>query len=709
MHATSHHTTKTNTYNRYLEQKDPAVHQQVKAIIKDCAERNKRHERGYESVTASMKARLKEVVSETYWQRAEQYLKHFLQEKSKRSSSAAAAAAAGNNQQPGGQQLQQQPPSGANTNSTGGGASSGANAVEMAKQAEMERKNREMEKVRQINALRKQQQQQAAAAKRKQQAEMRQAAALQAQQQQQQQLQPSAANNNAKTGGSSKYASQQQQQSAAAAAAVPSVVAAATAVATAAAATTTATSSRASTPSKGGAAAKKSKARGGGGGKTPTMAQQRKNSTAAATNAATAAAAVAAANAAAASAVAKASATSAAAAATATTNGAPATTPGVSVAAATAAAELPSPEIIKEYEEYMNMVDHAVNFSDWTSTALILGQKTHALMSEEQHQLLYSSIETPRMSSTKQSAAIVPERSANSFPRPGWSRRNLISARTVWAKVRLREKNVMAKEGLAPPVVGAGGLFLTLPTARSPSSSVSQVRTMPATSWYNEDVAEEDATLAVISEATQVYLKSILEKAIHASRQRQNLDGIRLWHRQVISSTAGSAAGSAAGGKDGGGKSKTDKKSSSKKQQEQEASEQEPPPLSIRLGCDVQRQLARAQGNAALTVKRMEEALERQSGVPLEERILSEETLCKATSMSEVALRPRLAKAVEHAEWDGKRSFEVYGGKDAATEPPLGRVPKIAKLEVQDFQMGMTIGTRPGRYRAAAVSAFFQY
>jgi hypothetical protein len=350
----------------------------------------------------------------------------------------------------------------------------------------------------------------------------------------------------------------------------------------------------------------------------------------------------------------------------------------------------------------MNMVDHAINFPDWTSTALILGQKTHAALSDEQHQLLYSNnaSETPQTSST---SAIVPERS-NSFPRPGWSRRNLISARTVWAKVRLREKNVMAKEGISAPVVGGGGLFLTMPTSRSPSSSLSQVRTMPATSWYNEDVAEKDATLAVISEATQVYLKSILEKAIHCARQRNNLDGIRLWHRQVISSSTVSGAG-----KDGSSKSKTDKKSSSKKQQEQDPLEQEPPPLSIRLGCDVQRQLAQAQGNAALTVKRMEEALERQSGIPLEERILSEETLCRATSMSEVALRPRLAKAVEHADRDGKRSFEVYGGRDAATEPPLGRVPKMAKLEIQDFQMGMTIGTRPGRYRAAAVSAFFQY
>ena len=61
----------TRVLLKYLENKDPALHGSVKAIIKDCAERNKRGERGYESVTASMRARLKEVVNEQYWSRAE--------------------------------------------------------------------------------------------------------------------------------------------------------------------------------------------------------------------------------------------------------------------------------------------------------------------------------------------------------------------------------------------------------------------------------------------------------------------------------------------------------------------------------------------------------------------------------------------------------------------------------------------------------------
>ena len=71
----------TRVLIKYLEQKDPNVHQQVKAIIKDCADRNKRGEQGYESVTVSMRLRLKRVVSESYWGRAEAYLRQLLSQK----------------------------------------------------------------------------------------------------------------------------------------------------------------------------------------------------------------------------------------------------------------------------------------------------------------------------------------------------------------------------------------------------------------------------------------------------------------------------------------------------------------------------------------------------------------------------------------------------------------------------------------------------
>ena len=42
----------TRVLMKYLEQKDMALYHRVKAIIKDCAERNRRQEPGYESVTS---------------------------------------------------------------------------------------------------------------------------------------------------------------------------------------------------------------------------------------------------------------------------------------------------------------------------------------------------------------------------------------------------------------------------------------------------------------------------------------------------------------------------------------------------------------------------------------------------------------------------------------------------------------------------------
>jgi pyruvate/2-oxoglutarate dehydrogenase complex dihydrolipoamide acyltransferase (E2) component len=188
-------------------------------------------------------------------------------------------------------------------------------------------------------------------------------------------------------------------------------------------------------------------------------------------------------------------------------------------------------------------------------------------------------------------------------------------------------------------------------------------------SWVNEETAEQDKALALLSEGCQIYLRGVLQNAVQCARQRQNLDGIRLWHQQH---TFGKGASGSAGSKDTKNKS-TDK---SKK-----------PPLALRLGCDVSRQAAQAQGNAALTVKRMEEALDRQTGIPMRVRQLDSETMLEATSMGDLSWRPLLKKGAEKADYQAKRSFEVYGGREAK-DPPLGRVPKKAKLLVEDFVMG---------------------
>jgi hypothetical protein len=95
--------------------------------------------------------------------------------------------------------------------------------------------------------------------------------------------------------------------------------------------------------------------------------------------------------------------------------------------------------------------------------------------------------------------------------------------------------------------------------------------------WFNEEKAKENKTLALLSEATETYLKFILNKALVAARQCENLDGIRLWHLQH-------------------GPSK--------------------PPISLHLGCDVNHQIAQAGGNTAKTVQHMEEVLNRQTHVP---------------------------------------------------------------------------------------------
>jgi hypothetical protein len=87
-----------------------------------------------------------------------------------------------------------------------------------------------------------------------------------------------------------------------------------------------------------------------------------------------------------------------------------------------------------------------------------------------------------------------------------------------------------------PPVVNAPAAFPILNWHQRDVVSVRAafVRAGWATSsWVNEDVAAwDDLTLAVLSEGAQLYLKSVLEKALHAARQRQNLDALRLWHMQ---------------------------------------------------------------------------------------------------------------------------------------------------------------------------------
>jgi hypothetical protein len=63
---------------KYLERKDPGLHARVRAVVARCKDKNRARVPGYESVTASTKARLRRIVAEPYWTRAEAYTRSFV-------------------------------------------------------------------------------------------------------------------------------------------------------------------------------------------------------------------------------------------------------------------------------------------------------------------------------------------------------------------------------------------------------------------------------------------------------------------------------------------------------------------------------------------------------------------------------------------------------------------------------------------------------
>ena len=338
-------------------------------------------------------------------------------------------------------------------------------------------------------------------------------------------------------------------------------------------------------------------------------------------------------------------------------------------------ATAPAAPVVHEYHELMEHVDNAFGF-DWTVAGSLLGESMYSTLDEEQKRLLFDSRVSALDSEKSHPEGI-------SFPLEGWSQRNVISSRVAWARLRLG-RNKVASSTPANPVVGGGLLdiqhipgkkVITIENASTTAESSATTIDAASSVWFNEEKAEEDAALAVLSEGAEIYIKSVLEKALHCARQRQNLDGSRLWYQQFT--------------KPGEAK----------------------PALSLRLGCDVERQLALVAGNAAMTCKRMEEARERQSNVPKRDVVFSHATLSQATSMSDLALRPKLGHAMQDADLTGKRYFEIYGGKNTKNEPPLGRLAKVAKLEVVDFQTGMAFSPskRGRRHQAATTSSSFSF
>ncbi len=403
----------------------------------------------------------------------------------------------------------------------------------------------------------------------------------------------------------------------------------------------------------------------------------------------------------------------------------------------------------------MELVDHSVEY-DWPSIGQLLGNKADLKLSDEELQLLYGDnppqslikkkTKTPTKTTTPEASSSAAAQEAKESEeakeetktvdgiRPGWSQTNVVSARAAWSRIRLKEVNQKRSEAASSaPIVGDG--LLSLPTAvpvepeqppevekppvpaPTPNAPVASTLSTPATptatpstpgaetesspkpavpvienSWVNDETAEQDKALALLSEGCQIYLKGVLQKAVQCARQRQNLDGIRLWHQQYAFSKGISSVTSSA-------LSKESKKNADKSKK---------PPLALRLGCDVSRQVAQAQGNAALTVKRMEEALDRQTGIPMRVRELNQDTMLEATSMGDLSWRPLLKKGAEKADIQAKRSFEVYGGSESK-DPPLGRVPKKANLMVEDFVMGAELTLEGPYHKAYTASSFLSF
>ena len=59
---------------KYLGEKHEGLHGRALAVIRDCARRKKRRERGYESLPVAMNRELRELVGEHYWKKSKDLL-----------------------------------------------------------------------------------------------------------------------------------------------------------------------------------------------------------------------------------------------------------------------------------------------------------------------------------------------------------------------------------------------------------------------------------------------------------------------------------------------------------------------------------------------------------------------------------------------------------------------------------------------------------
>lgn len=372
------------------------------------------------------------------------------------------------------------------------------------------------------------------------------------------------------------------------------------------------------------------------------------------------------------------------------------------------------PQSVREpSDSLMEMIDHAtlIDVNNLPRIFTSNAYKMNVDLDEEQRMLLYGDKEeqakvrdiTVAATAALDAAVDVDARNklfreAGVPPLPttipamydGWGTKNVLSVRNAWAKVRLPESEMRCAElkneesdrarrekpmdpQTTPPVTEEiEGSALSSPPASSPSITADAMSIENDTSnhaWFNESRAEQDPALALLSEATDQLLKSAIEGAISKARLRLNLDGVRLWHTlQTHAAAAHNTNGNDV--------------------------DQPPPPASIRLGCDVRRQVALFQGNAAKVYQRMEEAISRRNEdhPPRYDPNDIEQMIFDSTSMGDLSKKPLLKHAAEKADVDAKRKFAIFSGADSA-DPPFGRVPKKVVVTGQDLDVG-TLGNR---------------
>jgi len=374
----------------------------------------------------------------------------------------------------------------------------------------------------------------------------------------------------------------------------------------------------------------------------------------------------------------------------------------------------------KEYYDWMEMLDHATTIHV-QSMGLLLGQDTDIKDEEINRSCIRLLEEQGTVCSSLVGAKLPVEEVTSELNHDGivqdWSQRNLISSRMAWAMLRLVEQDqTMVAQDVSLPVMTISSTpsnVITEPTVSIPDEqyvndedSENDYKITPVTEWFNEERAEEDASLALLSEATQIYVKSLLENAIQSAYIRQNVDGIRLWHIQQAAALVSSSSSSSSAA--------STSTSSSVDTTEPYVEKKIVPPLYLRLGCDVRRQRALFDGNSAKICQRMEEALARRHNTysklmitpganPVELKMYEFEhdvqkhwieddndlsdpkSLLLATSMGALARKPKLPSVAKAATRDAKMFFDIFGGKDYAQSAPLGRMSKNPCVTREDL------------------------